>query len=400
MNDGRQTDTRIRVLTLGRDVGRCFGGAERVAFDFVEKLDTERFKPYLCITRARPAERRALNDEELAQLEANGVTVLLLERSSPGSHAAWTVLYRLLRRESIDIVHAHMPRAAIPGTLLGRLARVPVIINHEHSWSFEGRPVRRFLDRNLLARGSDMMLAVSELDRRRMIELERIPPESVRVLPNGIPEMNFNGRDVRGELDGEAGVGLIGSIGRLYPVKGHDDLVRAVALLRRDGVALKCVIAGIGPDAERLSALIDECGVGDAVTLLGRRGDVPDVLRALDVAVMSSTYEGSPLAMIEYMACGVPIVATAVGGIPELIEDETHGLLVEARRPEQLAAAIRRLLEDRALASRLGEAARRRQHDRFDLDAVVSRLEALYVELYRGSRRARAERLAAALASP
>jgi glycosyltransferase involved in cell wall biosynthesis len=149
---------------------------------------------------------------------------------------------------------------------------------------------------------------------------------------------------------------------------------------------VRCVIAGHGPDDHKLEGLIGELGLGDDVRLLGHRDDIPGVIRALDVAVLSSAYEGSPLAVMEYMACAAPIVATAVGGVPELIEDGMHGLLVEPHDPQALAAAIGRLLKDRTLASRLGQAASERQRAEFDLDIVVSRLEELYLELYEQAR--------------
>lgn len=379
-------DSRIRALTLGRDVGPYFGGAERLAFEFVRRLDPERFKRYLCVTHAPPSERRAINDRELAQLEQEGVEVLRLERRSLASNVAWVRLYRLLVDESIDILHAHMPRAGIPGTIIGRLARVPAIVNHEHTWSFQGQPMRRFLDRNVIARGGDVLLAVSESDRRQIIEVERIPPECVRILSNGISPMPEGGAALRAELGGALDVGLIGALGRLEPQKRHDDLIRAVALLEREGVSVRCVIAGHGPDRHKLERLIRELGLGERVRLLGHRDDTPDVIRALDVAVLSSAYEGSPLAVMEYMACAAPIVATAVGGVPELIEDGVHGLLVEPRDPEALAAAIGALLKDRALAVGLGQAARDRQRAKFDLDVVVGRLEELYLELYEQGR--------------
>lgn len=386
-------EARLRVLTLGRDVGTCFGGAERVAFELVKRLDPERFRRYLCITHARPPERRAANERELLELEACGVEVLRLERSGVLSNLAWARLHRLLVRERIDVLHAHMPRAGVPGTIVGRLARVPTIVNHEHGWSFQGKPVRRFLDRNLLARGGDVMLAVSEWDRSRMVEVERIPSGRIRIMPNGIPPVPADGPDVRDELGVPAQGGLVGAVGRLYPEKGYDELIGALASLKRGGFSpIGCVIAGHGPDEGRLNGLIADLGLADEVRLLGRRQDVPDVIRALDVAVLSSRNEGSPLAVLEYMAAGAPIVATAVGGVPELINDGVHGLLVPPRDPDALAGAIRRLLEDRALALRLGDAARERQRANFDLDVVVRRLESLYIELCdrRGCRSGRA----------
>jgi len=389
VTERRTGDSRIRVLTLARNVGTCYGGAERITFEFVKRLDPERFARHLCVTHVPFPGQREAEDRDMAELERAGVQILKLECSSLLSNVAWARLYSRLAHGSIDILHSHMPRSSVPGTIIGRLARVPVIINQEHGWAFQGKPVRQFLDRNVVARGSDVLLAVSEWDRSRMVELERIPPERIRILPNGIASVPRDGHDLRSELGASSRVGLIGAVGRLYPEKGYDDLIRAIGLLKQ-GFAqpVRCVIVGRGSEREkeRLQALIDELDVAHEVKLVGRRQDVPDVVRALDVAVLSSKNEGSPLAVMEYMAGAAPIVATAVGGVPELIEDGVHGLLVPQHDPDALAAAIRRLLVDRTLARRLGEAARERQRSNYDLDMVVRRLESLYVELYERSR--------------
>lgn len=377
--------SRIGVLALARNVGTCYGGAERVAFELIRRLDPERFARHLCVTHAPPDGREQADAQDMDALREAGVRILELRCRSLVSNVAWVRLYRLLAREPIDVLHAHMPRASVPGTIVGRCARVPVIVNHEHGWAFHGKPMRQFLDRNVVARGSDVLLAVSESDRRHMIEVERIPAERIEILPNGISSVtdaDRDSRDVRAELGASPETALIGAVGRLYPEKGYDDLIRAVAVLDcTSSHPFLCAILGHGPEQQRLQQLIDELGVAHLVKLVGRRQDVPDVIRALDVAVLSSKNEGSPLAVMEYMAGGAPIVATAVGGVPELVHDGEHGLLVPPRDPEALAGGIRRLLEDRELASRLGAAARERQHENYDLDVLVERLESLYVEL-------------------
>jgi glycosyltransferase involved in cell wall biosynthesis len=387
MNAAGAKDSRIGVLTLGLYVGTCYGGGERVAYDFVKLLDPERFARHLCIVNAPPADRRAANEADMAELEALGVVVHRLEFRSLVSNLAWWRLYTLLRRESIGVLHSHMPRASVPGTIVAKLARTPVVVSHEHTWSFKGRPVRRFLDRNIVARGSDVVLAVSERDREQMIDVERMRADRIRVLPNGIPTPNLTGAPVRASLGVPPEVGLIGAVGRLYAQKGYDDLISAIGVLKRSyAQPFRCLVFGHGPEQDRLQRLIDERGLGEEIQLAGRREDIADLIPALDIAVMPSKYEGMPLAILEYMAGGAPIVATAVGGVPELIDDGVHGLLVRPEDPEDLAAALQRLLEDRELAARLGAAAKQRQRANFDLDVVVRRLEDLYLELYSSSR--------------
>jgi glycosyltransferase involved in cell wall biosynthesis len=283
----------------------------------------------------------------------------------------------------VDVVHAHMFGSNAWGTLIGRLARVPIVIAHEHTWSFEGEPIRRLLDRELIGRWSDVFVAVSREDRRKMIELERVPAERIRFIPNGIaPRTPTPGRDLRAEL-GVGSAPLVGAVGALRAQKAYDVLIRAAAGLRESYPDLRVLIAGEGPEKPRLEALVRELGLGEVIMMLGRRLDVPDMLAALDVAVCASHYEGSPLAVMEYMEAALPIVATRVGGVPDLIEDGVHGVLVEPGDPGALAEALGSLLGDRARASTLGARARERRRREFDLDVMVHNFEALYEELLR-----------------
>jgi glycosyltransferase involved in cell wall biosynthesis len=377
-----RTDTRPRVLTLSLSAGSGYGGAEKLAYEFALRLDPARFISYLCTIRATEASRRQADDRDARELADAGVRVLTLNQPGPLllTPRAWTRLYALLVKESIDVVHAHMPRASVPGALLARLARVPVVVSHEHGSALEGKRVRPFLDREVVARLSTVIVAVSEWDRRNLVARERIDPNLIRVLANGIAPADAPSKHTLA-LARTAGTHLIGAVGRLYPEKGYEYLIEAVALLRDSGHAVRCVILGEGPQEAELRELIGRLGLDQHVQLLGRRDDVEQIVGELDVAVLCSVREGSPLAMLEYMAAGAPIVATAVGGIPELIEDGTDGLLVSSADAQALCAGIAKLLDDRVLAARLGAAARARRAAEFDLAGLMRRIEALYDEL-------------------
>jgi glycosyltransferase involved in cell wall biosynthesis len=377
--------SRLRVLHVARDAGYGgLGGAEILVVEFVRRLSPDRFDRYLCTTRMPEPERLALSIEEADELEQVGVHVLNLGRRSSASILPWRRLWQLLVRERIDIVHAHMLRANVPAALLARLAGVPVVISHEHGSSLYEHSVRRALNLHIVGRLSDVVLSVSESDRANLIE-GGMPADRVRVLPNGILPLP-SGADVRAELAPD-GRPLVGAVGRLYPVKGYDDLIGAVRVLKERGTAVRCVIAGVGPDETRLRGLIDEQDLQDDVRLLGLRDDVPSLLRAFDVAVMSSHSEGSPLAILEYMAAGLPIVSTRVGGVSELISDGEHGLLVAPQDPAALADGLGRILSDSDLGARLGAAAQARQLAGHDLDRTIGRLEGLYVALYERAER-------------
>jgi glycosyltransferase involved in cell wall biosynthesis len=169
--------------------------------------------------------------------------------------------------------------------------------------------------------------------------------------------------------------------------KALEVLFEAAARLRSDLPALKVLVAGDGPERASLEAEVRRLGLEGTILLLGIRRDVPALLDALDVAVLSSDYEGSPLSVMEYMAAGKPVVSTRVGGVPELIDEGRQGLLVEPRSPEALAAAVGRLLRDPDEARKLGAAGRDRQQREYSLDAMVRRIEELYEELWLASPR-------------
>jgi glycosyltransferase involved in cell wall biosynthesis len=390
MSDAPAAGRKLKVLTLIDRLG-THGGAERLAMQVMERLDPERFERILCASRFSRAEQASpAIGNALTELERAGVRFVGLNRRSRVEVWAWRPLVSLLRRERIDVVHAHKFGSNLWGVVIGRLARVPVVIAHEHSWSFEGRPLRRVADRELIARLSDAFIAVSREDRRRMIEIEKIDPEHVRFLPLGITALPPpSGRDVRAEL----GIGpqdpVVGTIGFLRPLKALDVLIRAAALLAPQFPGLKVLIAGEGEERGRLAALIAELGLEQTVLLLGLRTDLPELLAAFDVAVCCSDSEGSPLSVMEYMDAAKPIVATRVGGVPDLIEHGVHGLLVERQDHAGLAGAVASLLRDRGRGAELAGRARERRRREFDLEGMVRSLESLYLELYSNAQRAR-----------
>jgi glycosyltransferase involved in cell wall biosynthesis len=374
----------VRVLTFV-DRLSLQGGAERLAWLIATRLDRDRFDSTLCVSRwpppkpsfADPSSQRALE-----ALEQTGTGFLALARARKLDVGAAARLQRHLRRERIDVLHAHKFGSNVWAALAGRAARVPVVLAHEHTWSYEGRPLRRLLDREVVARLADRFIAVSREDQRRMAEVERIDPARTMFLPNGVPPFPPpTGHDARAELGLPSDAQLIATVGVLRPQKAHAVLVRAAALLAPAWPRLHVLIVGDGRERPALERLIGELGLGQVVHLLGHRTDVPDILRALDVAVCCSDFEGSPLAVMEYMEAARPIVATAVGGVPDLIDDRVHGLLVPPRDHRALADAIASLLADPEHARRLGASAQARRRAELDIATLVARLEDLYEEL-------------------
>jgi glycosyltransferase involved in cell wall biosynthesis len=362
-------------------------GAEIVATRIAMGLDRGRFESIICSTRrSDPA--------DITAVEAAGARVLSLDRRSRAEVWRWRPLLSLLRSGRVDVLHAHKFASNVWAGGLAHAADVPVVLAHEHTWSFSGNPLRRLFDREFVARSVDLILCVSDEDRRRMIEVEGIRPQKVRTIPNGIPPVpRGDGASIRQELGIPAGAPTVGTICGLRAQKAVEVLIEAVARLAPGHPGLRVLIVGDGPERDRLERLVSERGLGSIVLFLGQRShdDVPHILDALDVAVSSSDFEGAPLSVLEWMAAGKAIVATAVGGVPSLIEHGTHGLLVPPRDADRIAAAIGELLDRPTLRTALGVAAAERQRAEFALDAMLERLQGLYLELYRTSEKGRKE---------
>jgi glycosyltransferase involved in cell wall biosynthesis len=183
----------------------------------------------------------------------------------------------------------------------------------------------------------------------------------------------------------ELGIGLddvvVGSVGHLRPEKAFEVLVEAHSRIARTRPNAHLIIAGEGAERQRLEQEIERLGSRGKVHLLGLRDDVADVLAALDIAVCCSDYEGGPLSVMEYMSAALPIVATDVGGLPELIRNEESGLLVAPRAPAELAECVERLLSDPIRAERLGSRAREIYRDGYSIESWIDRLERLYAAL-------------------
>jgi glycosyltransferase involved in cell wall biosynthesis len=279
-------------------------------------------------------------------------------------------LWRLFRRERPLVVHANSSKAGVLGRLAAFGARVPVRFFTVHGWAFKahtGLASKAYLwaDR-LMSPLTTTTICVAHGERDAGLQARTCRAERTVVIHNGVP------LDVprRGAHTGP--VTLL-SVGRLRAPKDFVTLVRAMA-----GLEARLRIAGDGPDRPALEAEIDRLGLSN-VELLGTRDDVPELLAGADVFVLASDSEGMPMSVLEAMAAGLPVVASAVGGVPELVRDGETGALVPPRDSAALAGALRRIVSDPALVDRLGEAGRQRVEREFSLE----RFEREHLELYR-----------------
>jgi glycosyltransferase involved in cell wall biosynthesis len=365
--------SRLRVVTL-TDSLSASGGAEKLAAEVTLRLDPNRFERVFCSSRGYADSSYA------AAFEQAGIQLLLLKRRGKTDLAAWLPLLRALRRT--DVLHTHKFESNVWGAAWGSLLRVPVIVAHEHTWSYQGQPFRRFLDRELVARSVSAFVMVSREDERRAHEIEGVDRSRTIYMPNGVAPLAASGASVREELGIPAAAPVIGTVAVLRPQKALHNLIIATAFLKTEIPGLHVLIAGDGPERQQLTELVSTLGLEGSIHLLGRRSDVADVVAAFDVAVTCSDFEGSPLSVMEYMSSGKPVVATRVGGVPDLIEDRVHGRLVEPGAPRALAEAIGELLRDPALRAELGRNAFARQRREFSIEQAVERFERLYETLH------------------
>jgi len=360
-------------------IGDASGGAERFAVGLAVALPRERYDVTMCVTRGFSGELpRTLTDA--------GVRIFSLDRGDGLRPQAFGRLIRYLRRERIDVLHAHMFGSNVWGTLLGRLCRVPVIVAHEQTWSYEGDAVRRELDHHLIGRGASAFVAVSSADAERMVTIEKVPPRKVVTIPNAyIPRSSGPAGDLRDELGLSSEVPLIVTGAILRPQKSLDVLIDAFALVLGRVPEARLAIAGRGACKAELEARAIEAGVAERVHFLGLRTDMDAILGAGDLAAMSSEFEGTPLFALECMAHRIPLVSTDVGGIRDILDDGRSVLLAPRRDPRALADQLERALLDVELRNSLAQAARDRLSE-FTIERTAARFEALYDRLLAGDR--------------
>jgi glycosyltransferase involved in cell wall biosynthesis len=246
------------------------------------------------------------------------------------------------------------------------------------------RPVRRVINR-ILSKITDKIVAVSEEVKKDIIQYDKIEPSKVVVIPNGIDTEKFNPKgnyaDIRKEFSIKEDTIVAGFIGRIVPAKGLEYLIDSIPHVKGEFNNIKLLIVGEGSLVKRLREQAKEKKVYDSIIFAGRRRDIPDILSCIDVFVMPSIAEGLPNALLEAMAMAKPIIATEVGGIPEVIKNRFNGILVPPRDIRALATAIKELTGNAQVAAKMGQAARDLVLDNFSIKLIAQRWQTLYLSL-------------------
>ena len=307
---------------------------------------------------------------------ANAVEAVPFALDGRPSLRTAAALAALLRARRVQLVHSHEFTMAVYGAAAARWLGVPHVITMHGGAYYASAPHRRFA-LGAAARMSDGMVAVSESVARRLRADLRLGNAPVTVIRNGVRPTPPGHPTLRAELGLSRTDRLIVTVGNLYPVKGHDTLIDALALLDARAPRTHVAIAGRGDQHDQLRAQAERLGIGSRVHLLGYRGDVADLLASADVFALPSRSEGLPLALLEAMFAGLPIVATDVGEVSAVLGAHA-GLVVPPGDDALFAAALTVVLGDSRSAAMLGAAARARAAAEFDLARVVERYAALY----------------------
>lgn len=382
---------KLRVL---RAITRLnIGGPAIHAILLTRGLQNERFSSVLVTGLEGPHEgsmrdlatRHGVRPRELRELGR--------EVSPLNDLRATLAMYRLIRRGRPHIVHTHMAKAGTAGRLAARLARVPIVVHTFHGHTFHSYfgPLKTKLFIQIertLGHMTDRVIAVSDIQRSEIAQYGVAPLEKIVTIPLGLEiEPMLDAEQDRGRLRAQLDLNghgkLVGIVARLVPIKAHEVFLQAAARVRDAEPDTSFLIVGDGERRAELEAMVRDLDLGRSTRFLGWRGDMREVYADLDVVTLSSNNEGSPVVLIEALAAARPVVATSVGGVPNVVADGRTGLLVPPRDPQALADGIVRLLRDPERAASYGQAGRASVFPRHSSTRLIQDVERLYLGLAR-----------------
>ncbi len=361
----------------------AMGGAEAQLVRLANGLDRRRFRPsIICLWRGGELEGILSPDVSVTAIDLTRVSHRFIRSRVILAIRIFATLIHSLRRQRPDVVHAYLPTAYVLGSLAAWILRIPLIVAGRRGLtSFEIYGVARWRRLAQLAnRAIDVHICNSRAVRDWAIAKEGIPMERTRVIHNGIdvPAMVPAFQLPEGW---ESAGPKAAMVANLIRYKGHREVLQAAAVVIKRHPSFRLVLIGDGPERTALMNLVQDLGIVDSITFAGSRGDAATLVQAFDFTILGSSEEGFPNALMESMACAVPVVATAVGGVPELVEDGTHGRLVPYGDPDVMAEAISWMIEHPEERRLMGEKARQWIADRFSTERMVSATQAAYEEL-------------------
>ncbi|HWQ28590.1 MAG TPA: glycosyltransferase [Dehalococcoidia bacterium] len=382
-----------RVLWLIKGLG--LGGAERLLTLAARHVDRSRFA-------YEAAYFLPWKDALVGELEGLGIRTTCLRHTRPFDLRVVPRVAAFLRERRIDVLHCHLPYTGVVGRLAARLAGVPCVVYTEHNVQQRYHVVTRLANQTTV-RLADLTIAVSDEIRDSLLRSPLTRGADVRTIQNGVDADALEEAAAAGGVREEFGIPrdrlIVGVVSVFRAQKRLDLWLRTAAAIALAEPRSVFMVVGDGPGAPELRALAGELGLDGRVIFTGLRHDAPRLIAAFDVFMMSSIYEGLPVAVLEAMALGRPVVSTSVGGLPDVIEDRHSGLLVAPDDRAALAQRVLDLLADPAERRRLGDAARARVRQRFSIQTMVRATEDIYEQVLASRLRTEPERVAGEPAS-
>jgi len=356
------------------DAGKGWRGGQRQSLLLCQLL---RKQNYPCFLIAQPNSPLALRAQE------EGVPVITLRMRGEVDLWAATRLAVILKRKKCQLIHYHDAHAVMLGAVAARLAKIPLrVLTRRVDFPLHDN----FLSRWKYQKNIDVFIAVSTGVRDVLVK-GGIGKEKIQVVPDGIDftpyENNKEKNALRRELNFTPEDYVVGIVAHLADHKGHKYLIEAMSLLKDKLPKVRLIIVGEGPLKLNLTQQVKNFNLEDAVFFLGFREDIPRILAALDLFVLSSHMEGLGSSLLEAMATRLPVVATRVGGIPDVVIHGKTGILVPARNPAALAEAIMSMYADRQRAAQMGQKGYEVVHQKFSAEAMASQVIEVYKRLYR-----------------
>jgi glycosyltransferase involved in cell wall biosynthesis/peptidoglycan/xylan/chitin deacetylase (PgdA/CDA1 family) len=351
-------------------------GAEQLLLDMLENADHTRFRFLVCTV--------AGGGPLVEEIRRRGTEVFVFQKRFRFDASILLKLKRLIQQEKVDLVHTHLFTADAWGRLAAVWAGVPAMVRSAHNSDIWKRWSHRIVD-SMLLRRTCKIIAVSDSVKEYLKSLENVPEEKIVTVTNGINTKRFEKPVDTDAIKESLGIRrtdrVIGIMGRLEAVKGHHVFLEAAQQLTLKHDALRFLIVGDGPLRAELKEKVDHSNLREKVIFTGLRRDIPDLMKILDCLVLPSTREGLPIVLLEAMAAGVPIVATTVGGIPEVISNDVHGKLIAPNDSSALVTAVDWILNHPEQAQEMVGRARARVASDYSVARTARQIEAVYEEV-------------------
>jgi glycosyltransferase involved in cell wall biosynthesis len=366
------TSDRVNILHL--TPGLALGGAERMLLALVRDLDKEKYNIKVCCWRGKRELKKAV--------EEAGAEVIDLRQESGNILKVSLKLRKVIKNNNIQLIHSYLFDADLCAFLAGKTTGVPIIVSTVPSFTFL-RSKKHQLRYKVLSLFFDTFIPISEAISQYMIKNCKITSRKVTVVHPGFLDKFSNPNDeeetkgLRKEF-GLTGTDIvIGTVARLDPRKGYNYLLESAAKISKIYPRVRFIFAGVGELKAELEELVKKLDISEKIIFAGNVKSIPDFLGLLDIFVLPSLDEGFGIVVLEAMTAGLPVVASKVGGIPEIINENETGFLVEPANPEALAQAIIKLIDDKELRVRMGDLAKA-EVKKFSSKEMTKKIEKVY----------------------